>query len=257
MSVRLSDERCGELLEGLATGALEHDVLKQEVDSRTLRLHCDPRSSVIVKLWARPGLRGLVRRLTRTDPASREHAALARLQDAGIPVPTPMALYRPRIAGIVESDAFFMEDLGPCCTALDHLKKLIEAGDEDRVAGFVDSILDLTEAVLAAGILDTDHHLNNMVVTESGRLVRLDTELARPVRRRPPALYGEMLGRLTGSMMFAVQPDLDRVVSFARALDRRLALSKEVKQAMSAQVDRMTEHQIRNTGRVTRVDLAW
>jgi hypothetical protein len=148
-----------ELLRGMVSGEFPHEKLKEESDALTLRLHLPADDSVIVKLWQRPGLRGVLRRLTRTDPASREHHALEHLHRSGIPVPLPLGISRIEIAGLPFTDAFFLQDLGPCQTALHHLQLLIRAGHERAVAGFLDEVVELTAAVVEARVIDTDHHL--------------------------------------------------------------------------------------------------
>jgi hypothetical protein len=241
----------------MVSGEFPHEKLKEESDALTLRLHLPADDSVIVKLWQRPGARGVLRRLTRTDPASREHHALERLHRSGIPVPLPLGISRIEIDGLPFTDAFFLQDLGPCQTALHHLQLLIRAGHERAVAGFLDEVVELTAAVVEARVIDTDHHLNNMVVTAEGRLVRLDTELARAYRSPPAGPYGEMLGRLVGSLVFAVQPEVERAIGFAESLTRRLEPGDAVLRAASAQVERMLAGQRRHRGLDTQVALPW
>jgi hypothetical protein len=61
------------------------------------------------------------------------------------------------------------------------LKQLIQTGQEQQVLRFENVMIEMTEQILAARMIDVDHGLVNIVVQTSGRPVRLDFELARLV----------------------------------------------------------------------------
>jgi tRNA A-37 threonylcarbamoyl transferase component Bud32 len=241
----------------LGVAMLASQKLKERNDASTLRVQIESDSTVIMKLWKRPGIAGHLRRATGTDPGGRESRALARLLEAGIAVPAPLGTASFVLAESEFTDALFLEDLGSCETAFEHLKSLIRMGEEARVERFLGEVVEMTAAIVERDIIDTDHSLNNLVVTARGELVRLDTEVARQLSGRPARPYGSMLGRLIGTFIFAVQPDLERVGPFARALVERLDPEPAVLLEASAQVARMLEGQRCNRSLDTRVTLPW
>ena len=252
----LTSEAGRQLVLGMERGDHVREKLKERADSMTLRLWIDPETPVIVKLWSRGGFAGRIRRLTGTDPARREARALTSLLDAGIAAPAPLGVSVLGSEADHFTDALFLEDLGSCDTAFEHLKRLIREGEEERVVDFLDEVVEITGTIVERGIVDTDHSLNNLVVTEDERLFRLDTELARRSRHATKP-YGVMLGRLLGSFVFAVQPDLGRVPGFAGRLKRRLDPSPRVLREASAQVQRMLASQRERKSLETRVTLPW
>lgn len=182
-------------------------------------------NSIIVKMWSRQGLKGLVRRVLRITPGFHEWRSLSRMRAAGVPVPVPLGFCNVSPSFLGYTEALFLEDLGACESASTHLKKLIQGRNEKSVIAFENELIDITEQIVRAGILDLDHGMNNIVVTQLGRLVKLDVELARRVfwPSRFPAMYGRMLGRLIGLHAFAVQPDVDRNRRFTERLCERLS----------------------------------
>ena len=253
----LDAETGRELVRGMQRGEYEFEKLKERPDSLTLRLWIDPESSLILKLWKRPGLAGRVRRCLGNDPANREARALGHLQEAAIAVPAPLGCCGLDKGAGAYTDALFLEDLGACETAFEHLKRLIREGEERRVESFLEEVVEISARIVEKGIVDTDHSLNNLVFTEQEQLVRLDTELARRMRRLPVDAYGVMLGRLLGSFVFAVQPELDRVPGFASKLALRLGAPPPVLRRASAQVERMLSTQQARKSLETRVQLPW
>ncbi len=253
----LSREGGQALVRRLLSGDLASEKLKERDDATTLRVQVELESTLVVKLWKRPGILGHLRRATGTDPAGRECRALTRLLEAGIAVPAPLGTTSFALKDSEFTDALFLEDLGPCETAFEHLKNLIRAGEEAPVERFLAEVVELTASIVERDIIDTDHSLNNLVVTARGRLMRLDTEIARELRGRPAKPYGIMLGRLMGSFVFAVQPELERVGPFANALASRLDPDPAALREASAQVARMLDSQLRRKARDSRVTLPW
>ena len=215
--------------------------------------------SVVVKLWNRPGWRGLVRRWTRTNSARREWRTLCRLHRAGLLVPRPLA-YVARLGRPAEhTEGVVSADLGQCSDAVEHFKGLLHSGASDQEADFVREVVRATAVMVRLGLLDTDHRLPNFVVTPDGRPVRLDFELN--VRTPWPRLwtrkYGLMLGTLLGSFVFAVQPDQDRAVAFAAALRRELDPPRGVLRVSEARMREMLRRQEREIGLRMEVDNPW
>jgi len=215
--------------------------------------------SVVVKLWNRPGLRGFLRRLSRTHISRREFETLKLLRAQGLPVPEPCACLRLRDPAARHTEALIEEDLGRCGDTTEQIKLLIRKSDEAGLRRFEDDLIETTAAMVRAGLIDTDHRLPNFVTLPSGRPVRLDFELARRVRA--PMLwsraYGVMLGTLVGSHAFAVQPDTSRTKAFAHRLAERLKPPARALAAARNTVTAMLARQQREAGIDTRVELNW
>jgi hypothetical protein len=146
-----------------------------------------------------------------------------------------------------------------CRDATEEYKAMLKAGRHNEAAVFEEALLHATEVMLACGLIDTDHRLPNFVVRPDGRPVRLDFELARPVRqpRRHPEKLGRMIGTFLGSYLFAVQPDTARARRFAERLQARLDLSPKVLAIAKAHIDEMTERQKKEIGMDTRMEWPW
>jgi hypothetical protein len=238
----LESERRSELIRELAKGTLRHQELKsRSSDCRVLRVQISDTETVILKIWNRPGLPGVLRRMTRTLPFHKEQKGIELLQQSGVRVPARLGHERIQERGLPFTDALFLEDLGVCTNAVEHVKRLRREGREEELQRFVGECIDMTRKIVEAGILDLDHHFMNIVATPSGHAARLDLEIARQSwGRLPSAPYGEMLGRLIGTFSYAVQPDgPDRVIAFSRALAEALDPPSAVLRAATIQFDIM------------------
>lgn len=247
-------------LEGLRAALDRAQVISQRGNRMVIRWRAaGSGESMVVKLWSRPDLRGGLRRLLRIAPSDREWKNLVRLSQFGVAVPRPLGFSRvaPSIAGY--TDVLFMEDLGECETATEHLKRLIRAGDELEALRFEDAVIEITRQLLEAGMLDEDHGMHNIIVQSSGRAVRLDLEVTRRVffPRLFPSLYGRMLGRLIGMHAFAVQPDVAWTRRFAQRLRDRLEPPRIVLSRAAVHARGMLAHQSSNIGIDTMLDLPW
>ena len=236
------------------------DLIRQRgSDVRIARAIGPSGERVVVKLWNRPGLRGLIRRWSRTNPGGREWNALHRLSAAGLEVPTPLA-YLPDLGPpSVHTEALITADLGRCGDAVEELKGLIRDGNRTREQFFVETLIEVTRTMISLGYLDTDHRLPNFVVTPAGKPVRLDFELNlwRPWHRLWTQDYGLMLGTLIGSYVFAVQPDLNRIRAFTRALRLRIDPPLPVMRVAEARVDEMLRRQQAEIGLAIQVPQLW
>ena len=215
--------------------------------------------SLIIKMWSRPDLKGKLRRLLHISSCDHEWRTLVRLSQVSMAVPYPLGLCRltPDIAGYTE--ALFTEDLGECASATNYLKQLIQSGQEQQVLRFENVMIEMTEQILAARMIDVDHGLVNIVVQTSGRPVRLDFELARLViwPRLFPTPYGHMLGQLILLHAFAVQPDTDRTTQFAARLRERLRPPRRALARAAIYIRKYIKVQLDNTGIDTRLTLPW
>jgi hypothetical protein len=213
--------------------------------------------SIVIKLWARTGAKGWIRRLARRAPADIEWRNLLRFSRIGIVVPTPLgrSYITPPISGYTE--ALCLEDLGDCQLSTDYLKGLLEAKSEDEAQHFESTLIDMTGRIIDAGIIDVDHSLANVLVRASGQVIRLDLELARRVYL--PHLFatkfGEMIGRLVGMHAFAVQPDTARTERFYDLLCKRLRPSQRVLNVARKYANNMLIQQRRQFGIDTRLEL--
>lgn len=257
---QFTKEQVHRYLEALRAGFHRASVITQRDNRIVIRWPGEERGeSIIIKMWSRPDLRGRLRRWLRIAPSDLEWKNLRRLRGIGLATPCPLGFGRvaPSIAGY--TDVLFMEDLGDCETAMDHLKQLIRAGDEQQVLGFENAVIEMTRQLIGAGMLDEDHSLMNIVVQPSGRLVRLDLEITRRMiwPRLFPSMYGRMLGRLIGVHAFAVQPDVGRTTRFAERLRVRLAPPAVVLTRAAIHARAMMAQQSRNAGIDTILDLPW
>lgn len=216
-------------------------------------------ASIVVKMWSRPDAAGCIRRLLRISSADRERRNLDRLRRAAVAVPRALGslAVSPGIEGY--TDALFMEDLGDCEPATEHLKRLILAGENDNALRFEDALIEMAARILGAGMLDVDHGFSNAVVDGTGRAIRLDLELGRVVLwpRLFTGMYGEMVGRLIGLHAFAVQPDTQRSFGFAERVRERLHPPRRVLARAARYARQMMREQLETTGIDTRLTLPW
>ena len=215
--------------------------------------------SIILKMWSHQDWRGRLRRLLRIAACDHEWRSLTRLDRAGMAVPRPLGTCRiaPSIAGYTE--VLFMEDLGQCEDANQYLKRLIQTGRDQQALRFEDALIEMTQRLLDAGMLDVDHGLVNIMVQTSGRPVRLDVEFARLVvwPRLFAGMYGQMLGCMIGLHAFAVQPDTDRTTRFAQRLCVRLRPPRRALDRAGIHVREMLQFQLQNSAIDTRLVLPW
>jgi hypothetical protein len=250
---------CRALVSRWLAGDLPSDDLKPgREDSGVFRVQGSS-GAVILKLWAKPGWRGVARRLSRTSPMRRELRALQILGRAGLAVPGVIGWCD--LTGLRSrwTEALLLEDLGECTRAMVHTRQLVEAGREQELATYMAEVLDLTEGVLRCGIIDTDHSMQNLVATPDGRAVRLDFEIARvaPLGVMSSRELGETLAHLIGSFAFAIQPEVHRATEFARQVQERLRPSRAVLEATSTEIRRMMQVQLEHSGIDTHVPLPW
>lgn len=254
----LTGAQIGSCLQALRESFDDAEVVSRRANRIVIRWRrAEAGDSIIIKMWSRPDLRGSLRRLFGLAACNHEWRNLVRMNRSGIAVPCPLGFSRvlPAISGY--TDALFMEDLGECEAATEHLKRLIGAGKEQQARDFEDVQIEMTAQMLAAGMLDVDHGVHNMVVQPDGRPVKLDVELGRHViwPRLFPAMYAQMLGRMIAMHAFAVQPDVGRMTRFAERLRMRLKPSPEVFRRAGIHARGMMQKQLQETGIDTRLVL--
>lgn len=247
-------------LASLRSGFERANVIYRREDRIVIRWqHTETGVPIIIKMWSRTDMRGRLRRLLRISACDYEWRNLNRLYSAGVPVPRPLGFCRaePSIAGYV--DVLFLEDLGPCETGTEHLKRLIREGREKEAHAFEAALIDMTSRLLEGGMLDLDHGLINIIVPASGQPTKLDVELARRVfwPRFFAGSYGRMLGRLIGLYAFAVQPEAGRVTQFAKRLCDQLNPPRRALRVAASHAHKMMQVQLEKTGIDTRLVFPW
>lgn len=252
----------GQLESFLVAGAPGMTTLRKREDALVGRVAIsgvDAPPTAVLKLWARPGMSGMIRRITRTGSALREFRTLKRLHSLGVSVPRPYGCARISITGNSYTDAVLIEDLGECRTLLAVVSELARTGAATQRVQIETAFIDLTMSLLKASIVDPDHGLINTVVCGGARLVRLDFELAQRVvfpklHRR---LYGRMLGRILSSYTFAVQPRTEMVSEFAERLVAALKPPRRVLQQASTFLNHKLDVQAKRQGLKIEVTLPW
>lgn len=236
--------------------ASEIEILRERgEDVRIARVAGEEGRSVVVKCWNRRGLRGGIRRATRSNIGWREYEALRRLQAAGTPCPEPLAYLR-LPAWARHTEALVSGDLGACRDSTEVYKGL-RGADAAGAEAFEEALIASTVSMVHGGLLDTDHRLPNFVVPPGGEPMRIDFELCVPVRMPAwhPQRLGVMLGTFLGSMVFAVQPDMAQAALFSRRLLGELRPGRRVVRTAQGVLDRMMERQRRETGLVSALSL--
>ena len=246
------------LAQRVADGEVELEVLRK-AGSLTGRLRLASGATVIVKLWSRTGVRGALRKQTRTNPAMREWRVLRKLERLGVRAPRVLKICYLRRGGAQYTEAIFIEDLGRTVEGLEHLKSLIQSGQPEAAAVYEEYLIRTTETMIRAGVLDPDHRMTNFVVTADGTPVRLDFELARLVFHvgLHPDLVGQMIGTLVATYCYAVQPDSGRAADFAARLAARIGPSRRALKGAGRLVREKLEKQRLETGIDMRIDLPW
>src|SRR5438445_3237127 len=213
--------------------------------------------SVIVKLWSGLGIRGLLRRMTGTSNMQAEWRTLRHLYGAGVAVPRPLGRCWARDGHY--TDAILIEDLGKCTLGLTHVKSMLREGRDAEHEQFVTKLMEMTQLILDQGIVDPDHGLQNILVRANGEPVRIDFELARISRsvRWRRKQYGNMIGRLLTTYVFAAQPDMMRIKQFAQRLRTSLSLPPGILQRAGEYAQEQMAKQLVLKGIDTRLELEW
>lgn len=226
-----SPQRIRRTLEQWCKHETNSEVVGQKWPRKILRIRTEGGSSVILKLWSRPGCKAVIKRFLRSTAVNHEWSCLGRAHRRGLKVPCPLGMSHLRDRSHPYTEALVMEDLGPCTNGVLFIKECISNDQETRLRSFEGEVIDLTEGLVSAGILDTDHSLMNIIVPTEGSAWRVDLETAQIVwsSRSCPVRYGRMIGRLLVTHVFAVQPEVSRSIDFARRLAAQLPLPDSVK----------------------------
>jgi hypothetical protein len=256
---RWSAERVVELALALAHDPARFERLSQREWRSVYRCPTASGDSVVLKLWARPGWKGSVRRGLQTSAPDHEWRSLCRARELGVRVPAPLGKSSLPSNAAQFTSAMVTADLGRCVMAVNHVKQLLERGAHAELEAFEAELVAQTALMVEGGLLDTDHGLVNTVVPASGTPVRLDFEMARQVRwpRLHRSTYAKMLGHLLTTHAFAVQPATERTERFAARLVARLAPPASVLRLARRYVEERMRIQEQRIGLAVRVPLPW
>jgi hypothetical protein len=210
-----------------------------------LRLPQEMSCGAVIKVWKIRNLKERLKSILQLSNGRREWRMHRFIYKSGIEVPAPLAFQRLTMSNGDLFELMAIEDLGETWCGLPYLKNLLEAGDVAGIANFENRLVQITAAFVKVHVLDVDHQLNNFVLDERGRLMRIDFECAR---RRPLCInakrdVAEMLARLIASHIYAVQPEVNRSVAFAEQLFIKLGISPRVRRMVSTSVNEKLEKQ--------------
>ena len=234
------------------------NVIYQNKNRIVFRFHqSNAPNTFIVKMWSRPGIKGLLRRWSQTGSCDYEWRNLVAFESMGVPSPKPFGRYRLPLQKGKYTDAIFMEDLGQCTPSMDYVKSLIASGKLDQLNQFEQQLIEITARIVEGGMVDTDHGLVNTVIRESGQPVRLDLEMARKPYFMGLAwdAYGRMIGHLLATYTYAVQPQTDYTTSFAARLIDQIRPPKRVLKRANRYIKQAMAYQLKTRGVDTTVTL--
>jgi hypothetical protein len=244
-------------LEGDTT--IDCDNLHTRSDQRggLFRLPIEDGGTVVVKVWFIRNCKEWFKSIARLSNGWREWCMHRLLYKSGIVTPEPIAFFRLSTRKRGEAEAMIMEDIGPVTSSLSVLKKFISKGDEAEVISFENRLIDLTVDFVDLKIVDIDHQLNNLVVDDKERLLRVDLECAQkiPFFITPRKKYVKMLARFITGHIHAVQPDVSRSVHFTERLYEKLRVDHQAKVMINAQVRENLAYQLAYKGIETEVKL--
>ena len=227
----------------------EMDIISKRSFRLVVRRESPDGTPVIVKLWARPGWKGAARRLLGQTAARYEFRNLKMMERLGVPAPRAYGYGRAAPNAQGYTDAMVMEDLGQIELAGIYLKGRVQAGDEAAVQHFEDEVIRMTGILTRARVIDFDHSMVNIVVKDRDP-IRLDLEKARrvPWVGLRPKRYGEMIGQLLATYVFAVQPDMARAGHFAEKLFAEIKPAPGIVKLAQAHVDKQLKRQKDGSG---------
>lgn len=216
-------------------------------DSLTARVACTGDKTVILKLWKRPGIQGKIRQLTRTGNLDREWKALGLLYNKGICVPEALACFRFNRPKNGFTDALVIQDLGSCKRIVDVIPEYIQKsnGTPHELIKLENKIINLTQSILEAGVIDFDHHLVNILLLPSNHVARVDFELSSIFYRPKLHKYklAKMIANLLTSYIYSTQYNIDLINSFSIRLNQSLVLSPKVLQHVNILVNKDLQQQ--------------
>ena len=222
-----------------------------------LRLNLLNGGSVILKVWFARNLKERFKSLVCLSNGRREWRMHRMIHRVGLSTPEPLGFYRLTIPGGEQCEVLAIEDLGSTRVGLLHLKQLISDGLESSVLAFENCLIEETSSFVRKGIVDIDHTLNNFVVDNKARLMRIDFECALryPFHLIPRKAYVKMLARFLTGHIYAVQPDVYRSVCFAERLYKKLNIQNREKLSISILVNENLLRQEAKSGFKTSVSL--
>lgn len=215
--------------------------------------------AVIVKIWGRQVQKNRLLSLVGDSNARREWYCHRYAFEHKLAVPRPISFGAARCGHGQLVDVMVVQHLDSCTKALPFFKQILFAADETKIRDFEQRLIRTTVDLILAGITDVDHQLNNMLVSQSGEIYRIDFECARRhwfARFREQDL-GQMLGRLICSHVYACQPELGRSHAFAQQLIQQLSPSLRSQAIAKETVGKLLERQRQKNGVDSVLVLPW
>ena len=234
--------------------------ISQQSNRRVVRYQSEGGLTVVIKVWERALVRGIVRIVSYTSPTRREYVALQHLYRSGVSVPRVIDRFVTSERSGVVREAVVMEDLGECSNGVDYLKQCLQHSESDALSRFDEQILEITGQFVRIGLIDYDHGLVNFLVTPADRrVVRIDCEHACRIRSplRYRRNYARMIASLVASYVYAVQPRVELAESFANRLTGLLCPAEAVLRDSYCRIQSALERQYRKAGIDSRINLPW
>ena len=214
-------------------------------------------SSMIVKVWRYGTFYEQVKNTVRKSNGWREWRMHTQLYEHKIPVPRPLYFDNLTINRRDSCEIMMMEDLGITEPAGHYLNSLRLEKNESAITAIEDKVLGITENISNLGFIDIDNHLRNFLVTPTGRLVRIDFEVAhRPlIHLLSKKKYAYMMARLIESHVYAMQPEVDRTVIFAKKLYDRFNIDTKLRVNISVLVNERLANVLQNKKMIYSINL--
>lgn len=221
-----SAEKINETVNNLCIDYDKAEILSNNKDKIIARYKTSNSETIIIKLWSRQHLGGKFRRLIGSSLAENEWNALNHAKSLNINVPKAFGWCQLVNQPKNFTEALIIEDLGDCRIADEYIKHCFSENAIDDLIAFERSVIEMTAKMVEGKLLDVDHSLINIVMSNDNTPYRIDFELAKSVNTFNWHFYsyGKMLGRLLATYSFAVQPQTYRVPEFFEQLCKDISV---------------------------------
>jgi len=234
-------------------------VLHQRTKGRggLLRLPLEAGGAMVVKIWHLRTIKDRLKSRLGISNGCREWCMHRLIHDGGLHTPAPLGFLRLQLPGGDNLESMAIEDLGETMSVREHLTSLMLAGEEDAVRDIESEIIVSTQRLLAMGVVDIDHQLNNFLVDRNGAVHRIDFECAqrRRIYRSLRSARITMLARLISSHIYVAQPDVPRSLSFTKRLYQALEPGRRDRERIQRAVNENLERQYQRKGVFTSITL--
>lgn len=221
------------LLDHLSAGMPKDNVMTLHTRSKKrgglLRLPLENGGAVILKVWLSRNVKERIKSAIRLSNGYREWYMHRFIHLAGIETPQPLWFHGITLPNGQHYEVMAIEDLGQTESGVPYLKRLMKAGQEEKITIFEERVIEVTSRLFDLRIYDVDNQFNNFLVDSCGRVVRIDFECASRHYFRSISLskYAAVFDVLLRSHLHAAHPESDRTRQFILRLADRLSVSKE------------------------------